>query len=158
MRKIRLTSLFTAMVLVACTVSFPGTAFAANSTISSPSTLAKVSKSLDNDGTYNSQSFETRGPKSFAIKSALRGISYMLRSGGKEFINKASKFLDKNAAKAVKQNTDFIANVIDDVAEIPDLAVHVVKEKLFYALKPLGYGNAMVISDAVAALVSAVVF
>ncbi|MCU9996611.1 hypothetical protein HHJ81_06120 [Mobiluncus mulieris] len=65
--------------------------------------------------------------------------------------------MDEQAVKVLRKNLDFVADAIDGVARIPDLAEHVVKEKPFYALRPLGHGNAMVISDAVTTLVSAVV-
>ncbi|EFN93361.1 hypothetical protein HMPREF9278_1272 [Mobiluncus mulieris FB024-16] len=65
--------------------------------------------------------------------------------------------MDKQAVKVLRKNLDFVADAIDGVARIPDLAEHVVKEKLLYALRPLGHGNAVVISDAVTTLVSAVV-
>lgn len=162
MRKIRLTSLFTALVLAVCTVSFPGTAFAANSTLSSQEKLSHVLSESNSGNSQGGHSFETRGvetrgAKSLAIKTTLKGIAFGLRSGGEEFIKFAGKALDKQAVKVLRKNLDFVADAIDGVARIPDLAEHVVKEKLLYALRPLGHGNAVVISDAVTTLVSAVV-
>lgn len=157
MRKIRLTSLFTALVLAVCTVSFPGKAFAANSTLSSQEKLSHVLPESNSGNSQGGHSFETRGAKSLAIKTTLKDIASGLRSGGEKLIKFAGKALDKQAVKVLRKNLDFVADSIDGVARIPDLAEHVVKEKLLYALRPLGHGNAMVISDAVTTLVSAVV-
>lgn len=118
---------------------------------------------LPESNSGNSQgghSFETRGAKSLAIKTTLNGIAFGLRGGGEKLIKFAGKALDKQAVKVLRKNLDFVADAIDGVARIPDLAEHVVKEKpfyAFYALRSLGHGNAMVISDAVTTLVSAVV-
>lgn len=149
MRKIRLTSLFTALVLAVCTVSFPGTAFAANSTLSSQEKLSHVLSESNSGNSQGSHSFETRGAKSLAIKTTLKDIASGLRGGSEKLIKFAGKALDKQAVKVLSKNLDFVADAIDGVARIPDLAEHVVKEKLFYALRPLGHGNAVVISDAV---------
>ena len=157
MRKIRLTSLFTALVLAVCTVSFPGTAFAANSTLSSQEKLSHVLSESNSGNSQGGHSFETRGAKAFVIKTTLKSIAFGLRGGGEEFIKLAGKALDKQAVKVLSKNLDFVADAIDGVPRIPDLAEHVVKEKPFYALRPLGHGNAMVISDTVTTLVLAVV-
>lgn len=94
---------------------------------------------------------ETRGVKSWVAKNALKSISGMIRSGGKQFIDLAGGVLDKETKTAIKNHSGTIANAIDDVAELPDLASHVVREKLFYALSgPLGGGVANAIADAVA--------
>ncbi|XCB30114.1 hypothetical protein RQN30_01275 [Arcanobacterium hippocoleae] len=97
---------------------------------------------------------ETRGVKSWAAKKDLKSISGMIRSGGKQFIDLAGDFLDKETKTAIRNHSDIIADAIDDVAELPDLASHVVKEKLFHALSsPLGGGAANVIADAVAGVI-----
>lgn len=167
MRKIRLTSLFTALVLAVCTVSFPGTVFAANSTLSSQEKLSHVLSESNSGNSQGGHSFETRGvetrgvetrgAKSLAIKTTLKDIASGLRGGSEKLIKFAGKALDKQAVKVLSKNLDFVADAIDGVPRIPDLAEHVVKEKPFYALRPLDHGNAMVISDAVTTLVSAVV-
>lgn len=110
--------------------------------------------SSDSDSEANNDSnleIETRGVKSWIAKTALKSISGMIRSGGKQFIDLAGDLLDKETKTAIKNNSGTIADAIDDVAELPDLATHIVKEKLFYALSgPLGGGVANVIADAVA--------
>lgn len=93
------------------------------------------------------------GPKTWILRKALQGIARGIRSGGDEFISMArkGKFLDDQAERVLRRNNRVIANAIDDVAELPDLAGHVIREKLFDALRgPIGAGNAKLIADAVA--------
>lgn len=104
------------------------------------------------EATSNSsnRSVEPRGPRSWFIKKALGIISGMIRHGGDGFIRLAGHFLDNEAKKAIRNNSGLIADAIDTVAGLPDLAGHVVREKLMYALSdPLGPGTASVIASAV---------
>lgn len=106
---------------------------------------------------FETRGVETRGAKSLAIKTTLKDIASGLRGGSEKLIKFAGKALDKQAVKVLRKNLDFVADAIGGVARIPDLSEHVVKEKPFYALRSLDHGNAVVTSDAVTALVSAVV-
>lgn len=54
-------------------------------------------------------------------------------------------------AKKILQHSDEIADEIDEVAELPDLAHHIVKEKLTIALEPIvGTSYSLMIADVIA--------
>ena len=95
----------------------------------------------------NAQPF---GIKSFAFKKALKAVGWMIRKSPNAFIDLTKGFLDDAAETAIRRSSGQIADAIDDVAGLPDLAGHVVREKLFYALEgSLGGGTAKVIADSV---------
>ncbi|WLD72110.1 hypothetical protein QU670_02330 [Actinomyces massiliensis] len=90
------------------------------------------------------------GIKSFAFKKALKAVGWMIRKSPDAFIDLTKGFLDDAAETAIRRSSGQIADAIDDVAGLPDLAGHVVREKLFYALEgSLGGGTAKVIADSV---------
>lgn len=97
----------------------------------------------------------TTGLKSFVVKRVLKSLAYMVRHNTDEFISLAEKQgLDKTSARAVRNNTSKIAGVLEDVAEIPDIAAHSAKDAIYNTLRPsLGGGTANVIAQAVYGLI-----
>lgn len=90
------------------------------------------------------------GIRSFAFKKALKAVGWMTRKSPNAFIDLTKSFLDDAAETALRRSSGQIADAIDDVAGLPDLAGHIVREKLFYALEgSLGGGTAKVIADSV---------
>ncbi|PVE19867.1 hypothetical protein DDA93_00395 [Arthrobacter sp. Bz4] len=88
--------------------------------------------------------------KSWLVKQALRGVAGTVRGGSNTFINLAGNWLDSGAKSALRKNSGRIADVIDDVADLPDLATHAVRGHVYNGLKGfLGHGTANVIANAV---------
>lgn len=104
------------------------------------------------DSPYNhSQEVQLFGLKGFIVKKSLKGISWLVREAPEVFVDKAGDALDDSARRAVLKNSGAIADKIDEVAELPDLTHHVVKEKLNYALEPIvGTSLSLVIADVIA--------
>ena len=101
-------------------------------------------------GNPDSRSAEPRGIKSALVKLALKAIAKAIRGGANGFINLASKFLDDAAEKAIRNNASKIADVIEDVADLPGVLTHTAKDKIRQGLEPLvGGGTANVIANAV---------
>ena len=74
----------------------------------------------------------------------------MIRKSPDALIDFTKSFLDGAAEAALRRSSSQIADAIDDVAGLPDLAGHIVHEQLFYALEgSIGGGTAKVIADAV---------
>lgn len=74
----------------------------------------------------------------------------MIRKSPDALIDFTKSFLDGAAEAALRRSSSQIADAIDDVAGLPDLAGHIVREKPFYALEgSLGGGTAKIIADAV---------
>jgi hypothetical protein len=93
---------------------------------------------------------EPRGLKSTLVKLALKAIAKAIRGGANGFVNLASKFLDDAAEKAIRNNAGKIADVIEDVADLPGVLAHTAKDKIRQGLEPLvGGGTANVIANAV---------
>lgn len=93
---------------------------------------------------------EIQGVKSWLVKQALKGVAGGIRGGASTFIRLADNWLDAAATKALRKNSGRIADVIEDVAEIPDIASHQVRSQVYNGLKGfLGHGTANVIANAV---------
>jgi hypothetical protein len=102
------------------------------------------------------QQVEPQGVKSYLVKKAVKVIAYALRKGG-DVLEYIVKWLDKDAAKALSKYSDKIANELDYIATIPDLAVNIVKEKIYYfMINELGLsgGIALQIADAIATAIN----
>ncbi|AWB84267.1 hypothetical protein C3E79_07060 [Corynebacterium liangguodongii] len=75
----------------------------------------------------------------------------MIRETPDMFIDLAGNTLDDAARLAIKKRGGVIADKVDEVAELPDLTHHVVKEKLTYALRPIvGNDLSLMIADVIA--------
>ncbi|WP_284251640.1 hypothetical protein [Litorihabitans aurantiacus] len=90
------------------------------------------------------------GVKSWVVKQALRGVAGLVRGGADAFVRVADDWLDDGARAALKNNSSEVADVIEDVANLPDLATHQVRSAVYNGLKDsLGHGTANVIANAV---------
>ncbi len=74
---------------------------------------------------------EIQGVKSWLVKQALKGMAGGIRGGASTFIRLADDWLDAAATKALRNNSGRIADVIEDVAEIPDIASHQVRSQVY---------------------------
>lgn len=93
---------------------------------------------------------EPAGIKSFIVKKLLQQMAGMIRNGADAFIKLGSQFLDDAAEKALKNHSSEIADVLDDVANFPDIATHQIRSQIYNGLKgSLGDGTAQVIASAV---------
>jgi hypothetical protein len=93
---------------------------------------------------------EVQGVKSWIVKQVLRGVAGMIRGGASKFIDVGGDFLDAGAKSALRNHSGRIADVIEDVADIPDIATHMVRSEVYNGLKGfLGHGTANVIANAV---------
>ncbi|WP_146183375.1 hypothetical protein [Corynebacterium liangguodongii] len=91
------------------------------------------------------------GLKGTITKGALKGVSWVIRETPDMFIDLAGNTLDDAARLAIKKRGGVIADKVDEVAELPDLTHHVVKEKLTYALRPIvGNDLSLMIADVIA--------
>ncbi|PFG33911.1 hypothetical protein [Sanguibacter antarcticus] len=93
---------------------------------------------------------EIQGIKSWLVKQALKGVAGGVRGGASTFIRLGDRFLDAGAKTALRNNSGRIADVIEDVANLPDIATHRVRSEVYKGLKGfLGDGTANVIANAV---------
>ena len=128
----------------------PDTAVAVQS---QESTLAAYTAARPDGGLHPGA--EQQGPKSFLAKKALNAISGMLRRSGDDFIDFLKRsgkgdWLDDQAADAIKKNNHKIADTLDEIAELPDVMSHSVKEHIYNNLKgSLVDGNAEMIAEIV---------
>ena len=116
-----------------------------------PATSTQGSSNLAHS-TFKSETPEVQpyGVKGFIAKKSLQGISWLLRNTPEKFIERAGDTLDDGARKKILQHSDEIADEIDEVAELPDLAHHIVKEKLTTALEPIvGTSYSLTIADVI---------
>ena len=101
-----------------------------------------------------------RGIKSAAVVKAVKLVAKGIRKGNKHFA-KVIQYLDAKATGPFLKHSAAIANVLDDIAGIPDLVFGVVGQKLFVILTSnegpfkLSGGTANVIKDAVMAAIEA---
>lgn len=101
-------------------------------------------------GKSASSGSEVQGVKSWIVKQVLRGVAGMIRGGASKFIDVGGDFLDAGAKSALRNHSGRIADVIGDVADIPDIATHMVRTEVYKGLKGfLGHGTANVIANAV---------
>ncbi|GAA1745424.1 hypothetical protein HF984_11205 [Rothia terrae] len=94
----------------------------------------------------------TQGIKSFVVKKALKGVAGAIRGGGQKFISMAEKqgLLDAAATNKIRTDSVRIADAVDSVANIPDLATHMVRQETYKRLVTfMNPGTANVIANAV---------
>jgi len=100
------------------------------------------------------------GIKSAAVVKAVKLVAKGIRKGNKHFA-KVIQYLDAKATGPFLKHSAAIANVLDDVAGIPDLILGVVGQKLFVILTSnegpfkLSGGTANIIKDAIMAAIEA---
>ncbi|MED3603426.1 hypothetical protein P4472_16470 [Bacillus subtilis] len=93
--------------------------------------------------------FTTQGIKGKIVSAAVRALAQGIRSGS-WVVSKIIGWLDEGAAKAFRKHADDIADELDYIAKIPDLAVDTVRKKLYnYLVNDLELGDALVIAEAV---------
>ncbi|WP_316274774.1 hypothetical protein [Bacillus halotolerans] len=95
--------------------------------------------------------FTTQGIKGKIVSAAVRALAQGIRSGS-WVVSKIIGWLDEGAAKAFRKHADDIADELDYIAKIPDLAVDTVRKKLYNYLVndlELDSGDALVIAEAV---------
>lgn len=93
---------------------------------------------------------QPKGVKSWFVKQALHGVAGTIRGGAGKFVDLAGPWLDDAAEVALRRDSGRIADVIEDVANIPDIASHAVRGYVYDGLKGfLGHGTANVIANAV---------
>lgn len=94
---------------------------------------------------------EKTGVKRWAVKKATRALAAGIRAGGR-ILNQLIGYMDDKAAQIFRKYSDRIADELESIANIPDITVKIVREKIFYFLSgPLnvGHGNALVIANAI---------
>lgn len=92
------------------------------------------------------------GFKSWLVKQALEQVAGFVRGGGRIFVDLADDFLDDSARAAIRRNSVEIADTIEDVAQIPDVATHMVRREVYTRLvRDVGLdpGTAQVIASGV---------
>lgn len=92
-----------------------------------PSTSTHVSAPLY-DG---EQDGEEMGAKSSAVKMATLALAQGIRSGSRIF-HRLIGYMDGKAARVFRKYSSRLADELDSIANIPDITVIVVREKIFY--------------------------
>lgn len=104
--------------------------------------------------------YETQGVKGAIVKAAVKKIAKALRYGG-PILNKLLRYLDPKAASILSKYASRLADKLDYIATIPDLTANMVKDYVFNFLvndlKVKG-GSALVIADAIKAVVNWLIF
>lgn len=101
-----------------------------------------------------------QGVKGRTVAKAVVLVAKGIRVGNKHF-GKLAQALKGPAATAFLSHSGKIADLLDDIAKIPDLVSHVVREKLFFALSntqgafKIEPGLAKDIADEIVAVVNA---
>ncbi len=105
---------------------------------------------------------KVQGVKSKVVVKAVRVVAKLIRTRHDDFFKLCQRFGTDGVALAVfKRNAGKIADVLDDIADIPDLAMKVVGEKLYFILTSdrgpfnLSGGTANVIKDVLMGAISA---
>ncbi|MCL8493410.1 hypothetical protein M5J06_04580 [Corynebacterium sp. B5-R-101] len=148
----RIAAMIVAGTLLASSGQFAVANATEKETEKAPATSTQGSSNLAHS-TFKSETPEVQpyGFKGFIAKKSLQGISWLLRNTPEKFIERAGDALDDGARKKILQHSDEIADEIDEVAELPDLAHHIVKEKLTIALEPIvGTSYSLMIADVIA--------
>lgn len=86
------------------------------------------------------------------VKQAAHLLADAIRYGGKA-LEYLVRHLDGKAAKVFQKYSKRIANALDDIAEIPDVTVRIVKEKIISFMTNelrINPGTAQVIGEAIA--------
>lgn len=148
----RIAAMVVAGTLLASSGQFAVANATEKETEQAPATSTQGSSNLAHS-TFKSETPEVQpyGVKGFIAKKSLQGISWLLRNAPEKFIERAGDTLDDGARKKILQHSDEIADEIDEVAELPDLVHHIVKEKLTTALEPIvGTSYSLMIADVIA--------
>ncbi len=96
-----------------------------------------------------------QGIKSKAIKHAVKAMANLIRKGnGSKFYEVCGRLsADAAALQAFRRHSGRIADLLDDIASIPDLALNMVREQMFSMLTSprgpikMGGGPAKVITE-----------
>lgn len=132
-----------ALIFATCAALVLGTTPISAAPIQDPEKLQKISITS-----------APAGVKSAAVVKAVRLVAKGIRKGNRHFAN-VIKYLDPKAMGPFLKHAAGIANVLDDIAAIPDLVLVVVGQKLFSILTStdgpfkLPGGTANVIREAV---------
>lgn len=104
------------------------------------------------------------GVKSKMVTQAVKLMAKGLRKGEKPFFDACEKLAsDPRALKAFRKHAGKIADVLDEIAKIPDLVLGVVGEKIFFMLTTdrgpiqMDPGSAKMIEKVVVAVISALI-
>lgn len=130
-------------IFVTCAALVLGTTPISATPISNPAKLQEVTNPA-----------APSGVKSAAVVKAVKLVAKGIRKGNKHFAN-VIKYLDPKATGPFLKHAAGIANVLDDIAAIPDLVLGVVGQKLFSILTStdgpfkLPGGTANVIKEAI---------
>lgn len=109
-----------------------------------------AANTADSQSTTDADGIESRSVHTQALKLALKAIAKVLRNSPEYIIKLADPFLDAAAKKALRNNIGAIADAIDSVANIPNIATSFVRQEVYKALKGIvGAGNAEVIASAI---------
>lgn len=105
-----------------------------------------------------------QGVKSKLLTQAVKLMAKALRKGEKPFFDACEKLAsDPRALKAFRKHAGKIADVLDEIAKIPDLVLGVVGSKLFFMLTTdrgpirMDPGSAKMIEKVVVAVISALI-
>ena len=105
-----------------------------------------------------------RGIKSKLATQAVKLMAKALRKGEKPFFDACEKLAsDRRALQAFRKHAGKIADVLEDIAKIPDLMLDVVGAKLFFMLTTdrgpiqMDPGSAKMIEKVVVAVINALV-
>lgn len=106
-------------------------------------------KSLADETEIEDPIIQTQSFRGYIVKLAAELVAEGVRYGGKA-ASLVLRKADGKAAKAFKENSNFIAKKIEEFANIPDVTANMIKKKLYAALKPkIGGGSAQIIADGV---------
>lgn len=108
-------------------VGFTVALFIATQHASAHSSLASQESSLGADN--------VQGAKSKLVTQAVKLMAKALRKGEKPFFDACEKLAsDPRALKAFRKHAGKIADVLDEIAKIPDWVLGVIGQKLFFML------------------------
>jgi len=113
---------------------------------------------------YSPAADTVHGVKSKIATQAVKLMAKALRKGEKPFFEACEKLAsDPGALKAFRKHAGKIADVLDEIAKIPDLVLGVVGEKLFFMLTTKGGpikmdpGSAKMVEKVVVAVINALI-
>lgn len=105
-----------------------------------------------------------QGVKSKLVTQAVKLMAKALRKGEKPFFEACEKLAsDPRALKAFRKHAGKIADVLDEIAKIPDLVLGVIGQKLFFMLTTdrgpiqMDAGSAKMIEKVVVAVINALI-
>ena len=105
-----------------------------------------------------------QGVKSKMVTQAIKLMAKALRKGEKPFFDACEKLAsDPRALKAFRKHAGKIADVLDEIAKIPDLVLGVIGQKLFFMLTTdrgpiqMDPGSAKMIEKVVVTVINALI-